>query len=116
MPNPATRKPSHLPSLDGLRAISIVLVLLGHLNGTSGFGKLPWLGIAGDIAHLGVVVFFVISGFLITGLLIKEREKTGRVSLKLFYARRALRIFPASFMYLGVIATAAALGYVVLQR
>lgn len=88
----------HLPSLDGLRAISILLVIVGHLSGTRGFGKLD-LGI-GDYAHLGVVVFFVISGFLITSLLIGEHEKNGSVSLKLFYARRALRIFPASYCYM----------------
>jgi peptidoglycan/LPS O-acetylase OafA/YrhL len=94
-------KPEHLPSLDGLRAISICLVLLGHLSGTQNLGYLlPGLG---DIAHLGVVVFFVISGFLITTLLIKEHAKTGRVSLKLFYARRALRIFPASYAFLACV-------------
>jgi len=92
----------HLPSLDGLRAISILLVLFGHLSGTRGFGS-PSLGV-GDIAHFGVVVFFVISGFLITSLLLAEHEKRGRVSLKLFYARRALRIFPASYAYIGCIA------------
>jgi peptidoglycan/LPS O-acetylase OafA/YrhL len=92
---------NHLPSLDGLRAISIVLVIIGHLSGTRGFGKLD-LGI-GDYAHLGVVVFFVISGFLISSLLIGEHEKNGRVSLRLFYARRALRIFPASYFYLACV-------------
>jgi peptidoglycan/LPS O-acetylase OafA/YrhL len=53
-----------------MRAVSIVLVMLGHLSGTQGFGQLD-LGV-GDYAHLGVVVFFVISGFLITRLLIAE--------------------------------------------
>jgi len=78
-----------------------MLVLLGHLTGTRGFVKLT-LGI-GDYAHLGVVVFFVISGFLITTLLISEHDHAGRVSLKLFYARRSLRIFPASYAYLAVL-------------
>jgi len=116
MPNPGVRSAEHLPSLDGLRAISIVLVLLGHLNGTRGFGRLPWIGIAGDMAHFGVVVFFVISGFLITGLLIKERKKHGRISLKMFYARRALRIFPASYLFIGTVAVCAAAGVFVLRR
>ena len=106
----------HLPSLDGLRAISIVLVLVGHLNGTRNFGVFPikeWLG---NIAHLGVVVFFVISGFLITSLLTKEHSRRGSVSLKLFYARRALRIFPASFALIGVVAALSAAGVIVLHR
>jgi peptidoglycan/LPS O-acetylase OafA/YrhL len=106
----------HLPSLDGLRAISIVLVLLGHLSGTRNFGSPPikyWLG---DVAHLGVVVFFVISGFLITSLLMKEQSRRGSVSLKLFYARRALRIFPASFALIGVVAALSAAGLITLHR
>jgi len=92
---------SHLPSLDGLRAISIALVLLGHLSGTRGFLKLN-LGI-GDYAHLGVVVFFVISGFLITRLMLLELEKRGSVSLWLFYARRALRLFPAAYTFIACV-------------
>ena len=94
-----TPRTDHLPSLDGLRAVSIVLVLLGHLSGTRPVGRLNF-GV-GDIAHLGVVVFFVISGFLITSLLLAEHRKKGYVSLKLFYARRALRIFPASYAFIG---------------
>ncbi|MGD0730479.1 MAG: acyltransferase [Terracidiphilus sp.] len=89
------------PSLDGLRAVSIVLVLLGHLSGTRGFG---WLNLGvGDYAHLGVVVFFVISGFLITSLMLAEDAKNGRVSLKLFYARRALRLLPAAYAFIACI-------------
>jgi peptidoglycan/LPS O-acetylase OafA/YrhL len=97
--NPSSLKPSgHIPSLDGLRAISILLVLLGHLSGTAGFINFdPGIG---DFAHLGVVVFFVISGFLITSLLYTEHSKRGCVSLKLFYARRSLRILPAAYCYL----------------
>jgi peptidoglycan/LPS O-acetylase OafA/YrhL len=91
----------HLPSLDGLRAISISMVLLGHLDGTRG-AVLPDPGV-GDYAHLGVTVFFVISGFLITRLLSSEHAKKGRISLKLFYTRRALRLFPASFAYIACI-------------
>jgi peptidoglycan/LPS O-acetylase OafA/YrhL len=93
--------PHRIPSLDGIRALSIVLVLLGHLSGTKGFPNVD-LGI-GDYAHLGVVVFFVISGFLITGLLLSEHAKNGRISLRLFYARRALRLFPASYAYIACV-------------
>ncbi|MGO8707695.1 MAG: acyltransferase family protein, partial [Terracidiphilus sp.] len=95
-------------SLDGLRAVSILMVLLGHLSGTSGFVRLNF-GI-GDYAHLGVVVFFVISGFLITTLLMHEYDQHGRISLKLFYARRSVRIFPASYGYLTVIGILWAIG------
>jgi peptidoglycan/LPS O-acetylase OafA/YrhL len=94
----------NLPSLDGLRALSILLVLIAHLNGTSYFPlQVRHFPVVGNIGHLGVNVFFIISGFLITTLLIKEYKKTGRVSLKLFYARRALRIFPASYAFLCVV-------------
>jgi peptidoglycan/LPS O-acetylase OafA/YrhL len=98
-----SRPPSaRLPSLDGLRAISIVLVLLGHLNGTARFGWFhSWFG---DIAHLGVTVFFIISGFLITRLLIDDEISQGRVCLRRFYLRRALRIFPAFLGYVAVMA------------
>lgn len=90
-----------IPSLDGFRAISILMVLYGHLGGTRNyptaavgiFGR--WLG---DLGHLGVLVFFVISGFLITTLLMGERAKTGTISLKQFYLRRVLRIFPAFYV------------------
>jgi peptidoglycan/LPS O-acetylase OafA/YrhL len=94
-------KDSHLRSLDGIRAICITLVILGHVGGTQGLRDLNF-GV-GDYAHLGVVVFFVISGFLITTLLLSEHEKKGTVSLKLFYARRSLRIFPASYCYLACV-------------
>ena len=89
---------AHLPSLDGLRAISIALVLLGHLSGTHGFVRLNF-GV-GDYAHLGVVVFFVISGFLITRLLLAEHNRAGHISLKLFYVRRSVRLFPASYAFI----------------
>lgn len=92
---------NHLPSLDGLRAISILLVLLGHLGGTRGFMHVN-LGV-GDYAHLGVVVFFVISGFLITRLLLSEYAKKGTISLKLFYIRRTLRLFPACYALIACV-------------
>ena len=101
LPRDKFGKAEHLPSLDGLRAISIALVLLGHLSGTHGFAALD-LGI-GDYAHLGVVVFFVISGYLITRLMLLERAKTGRVSIKLFYERRIVRLFPASYTYIACV-------------
>ena len=106
-------KAGHLPSLDGLRAISIALVLLGHLSGTRGFVRVD-LGI-GDYAHLGVVVFFVISGFLITRLMLSERAKNSYVSLKLFYARRALRLFPAAYAFIACVCLLWVAGFVQVQ-
>ena len=110
-----TASSTRLHSLDGLRAISILLVMAGHVSSTRNGGSLRVLLQLGDIAHLGVVVFFVISGFLITTLLAQELDSLGRISLRLFYARRALRIFPASFAYVGVIAGLAVAGLIALR-
>jgi peptidoglycan/LPS O-acetylase OafA/YrhL len=102
-----TQRGSRIPSLDGLRAISIAAVLLGHLAGTRGFPDPLSRLIRNqhvDIAHLGVRVFFVISGFLITGLLVEEHARTGAISLKRFYLRRTMRIFPAYFALLAIVA------------
>lgn len=101
-PSDARSADCRIPSLDGLRALSIILVLLGHLSGTRGFVILNLQ--IGEYARLGVMVFFVISGLLITKLLSAEREKYGKVSLKRFYERRAVRLFPASFVYIFVVA------------
>jgi peptidoglycan/LPS O-acetylase OafA/YrhL len=108
-----SERTDYLRSLDGLRAISIALVLLGHLSGTSGFLHVN-LGV-GDYAHLGVVIFFVISGFLITRLLLSEHRRNGCVSLKLFYARRSLRLFPASYAFIACVATLSLAGIVHLK-
>jgi peptidoglycan/LPS O-acetylase OafA/YrhL len=72
------------PDLEGLRAIAVSLVLLYHAA-VPGFGG----------GYVGVDVFFVLSGFLITGLLLREIETTGRISLPAFYARRLRRLLPA---------------------
>lgn len=91
------------PSLNGLRGISILLVLFHHLNLHFSIfttvSKYVPLIIDGQ---LGVNVFFVISGFLITTLLLKEEDNTGTISLKNFYTRRTLRIFPAYYFLLLV--------------
>lgn len=82
---------SHLPALDGLRAVAVGVVMLYHFTGNA--------SIPGD---LGVGLFFVISGFLITLLLLREADKTGTVSLSQFYMRRTLRIFPAYYAFVAV--------------
>jgi len=80
----------YLPSLDGLRGVSIMLVLVVHLNA---FDLFPFQFLPGGF--LGVDLFFVLSGFLITTLLIQEYERSNRISLSRFYVRRALRLLPA---------------------
>jgi peptidoglycan/LPS O-acetylase OafA/YrhL len=87
---------NRIPTLDGLRAIAISLVIVCHFGRDIGFGD------PGDLGSLGVRIFFVISGFLITLLLLNESEKTGRISLLRFYFRRTARIFPAFYFYLAV--------------
>jgi peptidoglycan/LPS O-acetylase OafA/YrhL len=73
-----------IPSLDGLRAISIALVVVGHWVSRR-YGS----ALALSYANLGVRIFFVISGYLITTLLLKEHSKTSTINLKDFYVRRA---------------------------
>jgi peptidoglycan/LPS O-acetylase OafA/YrhL len=103
----------HLPGLDGLRAASIVLVLLAHGLGVNGAPKTPtWWWRLGDIGNLGVRIFFVISGFLITYLLLQEEKKTGRISLRGFYTRRAFRILPALYTFLFAILALRSIAFV----
>ena len=89
------------PDVEGLRAVAVVLVVLYHAN-------LP--GLSGGF--VGVDVFFVISGFVITGLLLRERGSTDRTSLVGFYGRRVRRILPAATLVIVtvVVATYAVLG------
>ena len=97
--------PYKLPSLDGWRAVSIGLVLLGHCVYAQGVPATwrDWLG-KHNTGGSGVLFFFVISGFLITYLLLQEQGRTGNISLKHFYLRRAFRILPVYFVYLLVVA------------
>jgi peptidoglycan/LPS O-acetylase OafA/YrhL len=77
-----------IPSLDGLRAVAVLLVIFHHLN-------VPF---APD--GRGVLTFFVLSGFLITWIMLKESERSGDISIRNFYVRRVLRIFPAFYLFL----------------
>src|SRR5690606_39442227 len=84
------------PDIEGLRAVAVLLVVLSHVGlGTFAGG------------YVGVDVFFVISGFLITSLLLAELSRTGRISLVGFYTRRAIRLLPASTLVLVVTLVAA---------
>ena len=84
-----------IPSLDGLRAVAVALVLLAHAHQTRGFPDLAWLHAVGASGPVGADVFFVLSGFLVTTLLLREEGRSGRLDLRAFYRRRALRIVPA---------------------
>ena len=91
-------KKDHLPSLNGFRAVSVLLVVIFHMELSGNFFyKIIFNG------SLGVDVFFVISGFLITTLLLKEKAATGTISLKFFYIRRVLRILPAAYLCIIVV-------------
>jgi peptidoglycan/LPS O-acetylase OafA/YrhL len=98
-PHQSFRRTRHFQSLDGLRAISILAVIWYHTS-HNGIGTAPHgLALLGR-GNLGVDLFFAISGFLITTLILRERESYGVLSLRLFYARRTLRIFPLYYMVL----------------
>ena len=81
----------YVGALDGVRALAVAGVLLYHAG-------VPWL----PGGFLGVDLFFVLSGFLITSLLLAEREATGRIDLARFWLRRARRLLPAAFVVIGV--------------
>ncbi|HEY1484063.1 MAG TPA: acyltransferase [Candidatus Acidoferrum sp.] len=91
-------------SLDGLRALSILGVLWTHVWYVSGleyYNRLQHYPVL-KMGAFGVDVFFGISGFLITTLLLRERSKNGRISLRDFYLRRSLRIWPLYYATLGI--------------
>ncbi len=95
---PDDKRLSYLPGLDGLRALAVTAVLLFHAG-------LSWI----PGGFLGVEVFFVISGYLITCVLLAEWEQTGRINPKQFWWRRARRLLPALFTLLLLTFAAAVL-------
>ena len=95
------QRPRHIPCLDGLRALSVLLVIVLHaLQRYSLTHHVPLLFYVLGNGSMGVFIFFVISGYLITTLLLREREKTSTISLKSFYVRRAFRILPPLYLYI----------------
>jgi peptidoglycan/LPS O-acetylase OafA/YrhL len=95
-----------LPSLDGFRAISIVAVLISHLGDSL---NIQYITPAGNV---GVRCFFVISGFLITYLLLCEEAEAGAISLKSFYARRIVRIVPVYLLFIAFLALLTQAGWI----
>ena len=102
MQEPAAQSDQYLPSLDGWRAIAIILVILSHWWASDGGQAIAGHHLTSQ-GDLGVRIFFVISGFLITLLLLREFLEFGNISFGQFYARRALRIFPVYFAFLSVL-------------
>ncbi|MDB4274068.1 acyltransferase, partial [Algibacter sp.] len=97
------KKGIYLPGLHGLRAIAAVLVIITHVELFKAKWGLPNLynyKLIQDFGTIGVDFFFVLSGFLITYLLFKEKEKYNKVSVKSFYIRRVLRIWPLYYFVL----------------
>ena len=94
-------KTIHLPGLNGLRAIAALSVMWGHTF-QSDFGNWGVEGFALPVVADGVTLFFVISGFLITYLLLNEQEQSHTISIPKFYMRRVLRIWPIYYLYLLV--------------
>ena len=91
----SSKKKGFRPDIQGIRAIAVVLVLLNH-------AQLPFV----SGGYIGVDVFYVLSGFLITGLVVREIERDGRLSLRDFYARRAKRILPLAatvLVFVGIV-------------
>jgi peptidoglycan/LPS O-acetylase OafA/YrhL len=94
-----TRAGRRDPALDGMRALAVLAVMLFHANVSWARG-----------GFLGVDMFFVLSGFLITRLLFTERDRTGRVELPAFWMRRMRRLLPALFVLIAVVAIVLAVG------
>lgn len=96
----SSSKPEYLPELDGLRGIAVMAVILGHCSTLTAYGVEQWLPFT-HWGWLGVEIFFVLSGFLITRILIASAGNAN--AYKTFLVRRALRIFPAYYFVLALV-------------
>lgn len=106
--NPSTspQTPRRIPSLDGLRGISIWAVIIAHSADHFLFSSIHSRHVRtvlSNSANLGVTIFFVISGFLITSILLAERKRTSGINIIRFYKKRAIRIVPAFVLFTGTI-------------
>ncbi len=103
-----------MPSLGGIRGLAILAVLVSHLYG--GHPTLRRMDALAHVGELGVAAFFVLSGFLVTSLLINEQRQTGGIAVGRFLVRRAFRIFPAAYAFFLFVAVASAAGLLQLHR
>ena len=101
--DPPKRRLGHVPALDGVRGYAVLIVMISHVHvlipkdDVTGLGPLDaWI----NGGYLGVDIFFVLSGFLITALLLQENDRNGQVFFGRFYGRRALRLLPALYFML----------------
>jgi peptidoglycan/LPS O-acetylase OafA/YrhL len=106
--SPATppQTPRRIPSLDGLRGISIWAVIIAHSADHFLFSSVHshhLRTVLSNSANLGVTIFFVISGFLITSILLGEQKRTSQINIRRFYKKRAIRIIPAFVLFTGTI-------------
>ena len=106
----STINKKEIPSLDGLRFFSILLVLIGHTRSIIPSSFQSFILFIGN-QGLGVSIFFVLSGFLITRLLLIEQGLKGTISLRAFYIKRIMRIFPLYYFYILTIFTISKLGF-----
>lgn len=114
---PQSASLSRIPSLDGLRALSIFLVVALHTlqrYSLTHHVSVGWYALFNG--ENGVFIFFEISGFLITSLLLQEHEKRGSISLRGFYLRRAFRILPPLYLYIGIVVLLGLAGRILLTR
>ncbi|WP_323122070.1 acyltransferase family protein [Burkholderia alba] len=104
--------------LTGLRAVAVTMVVAGHAEHTLAGGYTHGLAVLRLFSdgRLGVLVFFVLSGFLITRLLHAELQRSGRLRLARFYVRRALRIWPAFYAYIATVALLSVAGWIDVDR
>jgi peptidoglycan/LPS O-acetylase OafA/YrhL len=99
----------HIPELDGFRGLAVLVVLAGHYLDFRMPNPRPEFA---TIDKLGVLLFFVLSGFLITGLLYRERNASGSIDFKRFYFRRVLRLAPALLVFLATVTILIRIGWI----
>jgi len=99
----------HIPELDGFRGLAVLVVVAGHYLEFRWPHHNPYFA---TLDKLGVLLFFVLSGFLITGLLNRERSARGEVSFRNFYIRRVLRLAPAFLVFLITVVVLMRLGWI----
>jgi peptidoglycan/LPS O-acetylase OafA/YrhL len=113
-PTQGEEKPGRIPTLDGLRALAIAAVLLSQIvssNVAETSIQHAMNSVAAYLNLIGTTVFFAISGFLVTTLLLSEETRTGSIELLAFYARRAARVLPAMYLYLSLAALVGTAGW-----